>query len=136
MRCYDFVGAILISMVTIVSCSKPKQQVAPPAPTMPAGWSVTSDANIPAAQLPRIAETLGGNIVALRNTVYDVKGKRIQLNILVAADAANADAIMTSFKDIKPDEFLLRKDLIIYEFVGKDDAIPDMNAGKAHIQEL
>ena len=64
-------------------------------------------------------------MTALRNTVYDVNGKRVQLNTLVATDAANADRIMVALREIKSDIALLRRGLIIYEFVGKNDRVAE-----------
>jgi hypothetical protein len=101
---------------------------------MPADWKVTSDMSFPPGQIEPIAERLGGEIAALRNTVYEVNGKRVQLNTIVARDAASADQIMSSLREMKPDDFLLRKGLTLYEFVGKNEAQPEMRAGKAHIQ--
>lgn len=128
---------IAISLATAVGCSERQQAFpseAPAAPSMPGDWKLISDLTFPAAQIEPIAEKLGGEIAALRNTVYEVNGKRVQLNTLLAADAANADAIMRSLRGMKPEEFLLRKGLILYEFVGKNEAQPEMFAGRAHIQ--
>ena len=72
---------------------------------------------------------------ALRNTIYDVNGKRVQLNILVATDESNADKIMASIRKMKSDIALLRNGVVIYEFVGKNDVLPDIRAGKAHIKK-
>ena len=35
---------------------------------------------------------------------------------------------------MKPAEFFLRQGLIIYEFVGTNDVIPDIRAGRAHLE--
>ena len=70
----------------------------------------------------------------MRNTIYAVNGKRVQLNTIVARDAASADEVMRSMREMKPDDFLLRKGLTLYEFVGMDEALPEMRAGRAHIQ--
>ena len=72
---------------------------------------------------------------ALRNTVYDVNGKRVQLNILVATDEPNAGKIMASIKKMKSDIALLRNGVVIYEFVGKNDVLSDIREGKAHIKK-
>ena len=128
---------IVSSVAIVAACSKKEaaaSSVAPAAPTMPTHWQVTSDISFPTGQIKPIAERLGGDMTALRNTVYDVNGKRVQLNTLVATDAANADRIMVSLREIKSDIALLRRGLIIYEFVGKNDVLPDIRAGKAHIE--
>ena len=107
---------------------------APPAPAMPAGWTVTSDFDVPADQTRSIARKLGVELTSLRNTVYDVEGNRVQLNVLIVPDAANADAAMNSLRSIKSEIALLRKGLVIYEFVGENDVLPLITAGRAHLK--
>jgi hypothetical protein len=101
---------------------------------MPTGWRVVSDEAIPAADITPVARKLGGEITALRNTVYDVGGKRVQLNLIVAADKANAESIRDALVALKPAEFVLRQGSTLFEFVGADDAIPAMRAGRAHLE--
>jgi hypothetical protein len=126
-----------ISLAMLAGCSEQQGAVSaegPVAPSMPANWHVSSDLSFPAGQIEPIAKKLGGEIAALRNTIYEVNGKRVQLNTILARDEASAGEIMSSMLKMKPDEFLLRKGLTLYEFVGMDDALPEMRAGRAHIE--
>lgn len=109
------------------------QDPTPPTPKMPAGWKVVEDHLFTGADLTSIAQNLGVELTGLRNTMFDVGGKPVKVNTLVAADATNAAATMTSMGDKKPVEFLLRKGLYIHEFVCKDDAIPHVREGKKHL---
>jgi hypothetical protein len=123
-------------MVSVLLACKatPTPGKAPEAPAMPAHWKVTSDISLGEAEVKRISAKLGGQMVALRNTSYEVDGRKVKLNTLVAATAADGDKLYNSLKKIKPEDFLLRKGLTIYEFVGSNDAIPAMRAGRARIQ--
>jgi len=107
---------------------------APPSPAMPESWRVISDVAFSSADIAPVARRLGGEIAALRNTAYDAQGKRVQLNLIVAADEANAVAIEEAIHGLKPAEFVLRRGLRVYEFVGTDEAIPEMRAGRAHLE--
>lgn len=107
---------------------------APAAPDMPAGWRVIADETFSAQDIEPIARRLGGDIAALRNTVYDVGGRRVQLNLIVARDEANAERIVGSLYRMKSKEFVLKQGLTIYEFVGNNEAIPDMRVGAAHLE--
>ncbi len=82
---------------------------APAAPDMPGGWKVVSDESYSAKDIGPIAQRLGGDIAALRNTVYEVDGKRVQLNLIVAADETSAVRIVDSLNAVKAKEFVLRK---------------------------
>ena len=106
---------------------------APPAPEMPAGWKIVSDFEVPAEQVKQIAQKLGANLSSVRNTLYDVKGKRVQLNIIVTPDAANADKLMKKLRSMKGEVALLRKELIVYEFVGQNDVLPMIAEGRKHL---
>ena len=123
---------VLIAMSLAVGCTE--RAPAPATPTMPADWKVKTDFLAPPGQIGPVAEKLGGEIDHVRNTVYDVNGKRVQLNTLVARNASSADKIMAALHHMKPGQFVLRDGLTIYEFVGKDDVMPDIAAGKAHLQ--
>ena len=78
-------------------------------------------------------QKLGAKLTGLRNTMFDVGGKRVKVNTLVASDATSAQALMTNLGTTKPEEFLLRVGLYIYEFVCTNDAIPDARVGKKHL---
>ena len=128
---------ILTSVVLVAGCSAGQSAPsaeAPAAPTMPTGWKITSDQVFAPAAIKPVSDRLGGEVRALRNTVYDVRGKSVKLNTLVAASASDADRIMNRLLAMKPEEFVLRQGLRIYEFVRPNDAIPDMRTGAVHIR--
>ena len=127
--CVRLAGVIFV----LVACAKSPKTDAPPAPEMPAHWKVVFDVEIAPGQIKPIEDKLGGNISALRNTAYDVKGIRVQINLIVAPDAKNADRLMAKLESIKSKQALLRKDLIIYEFVGTNEALPHIQEGREHI---
>jgi hypothetical protein len=106
---------------------------APPAPEMPAHWKVVSDYPVPEGQLSAMAHKLGANLDSLRNTVYDVNGKRVQINVIVTSDAANAEKLLTKLRSVKSDEALLRKGLVVYEFVGPNDVLPVIAEGRNYL---
>ncbi len=100
---------------------------------MPKRWRVISDINFEAADIRPVSVQLGAKVSALRNTTYDINGKRLKLNTIVAATTGDADAIVAALGKIKPKEFFLRRGLIIYEFVGGDDTNREMRKGRARL---
>ncbi len=86
------------------------------------------------ALVASMADKLGAEIESLRNTTYDVDGKRVQLNVIVAPDSDNAKKLMAKLKSMKSELGLLRKGLTIYEFVGKNDALPKIAEGLKHLE--
>mgnify|MGYP001821282679 CR=1 FL=1 len=108
---------------------------APAAPTMPAHWTVVSDESFAAVDIQPVAASLGGKISALRNTTYDVGGKPIKLNTIVAATATDADTIMAALGQMKPEEWFVRNGLVIYEFVGANDVQSEMRDARTLLME-
>ena len=129
--CWIFVSVVFVAGFVNQAAASAQ---APAAPTMPTGWKVTSDQSFAQAAIKPISDRLGGTVTALRNTVYDVNGKPVKLNTIVTASEVDADKIMASLQAMKPAEFMLRQGLIIYEFVGTNDVIPDIRTGRAHLQ--
>ena len=103
------------------------------APRMPKGWAIVQDDAIVGPELARIEGQLCAKLKTLRNTVYQVNDNRVQINMLIAVDAESAEAATTFLTSLKPSEFVLRKDLTIYEFVCTNAAIPDARAGRQHL---
>ncbi len=97
----------------------------PPAPTFE-GWTVKSDDVVAAAKTEQIAKKLGGKITALRNTVYDVKGEKIQVNVMTTPDAAEGDKLVAAITKNKAPWSCVRKGTTIYEFVGANSAVDAM----------
>ena len=126
---------LLISVVSACSEKLDGESVrTAAAPTMPAEWSVTKDETFSPADIRPLSEKLGGEVTALRNTTYDVKGLPVKVNTIVTASSSDADKIMLKLRTIKPQEFLLRDGRTIYEFVGTNDSLPAMRAGMKHLE--
>ena len=128
--------AALGMFVCLTACSVNGSETiskAPPAPEMPADWKVVSDFDAPADQVTQIAQKLSVSLSSLRNTLYDVKGQSVQLNVIIVPDRANADKLMTKLRTMKGEVALLQKDLIVYEFVGKNDVLPLIAEGRKHL---
>lgn len=85
---------------------------------------------VPAEQVGEVERRLEGKIKALRNTVYDVNGKQVQVNVVVPADAQEADKIFRILANKKPAWAYVRKGAVIYEFVGQNESMNDIQ--KAH----
>jgi hypothetical protein len=122
-----------LGMLLFLAVCSPAPGKAPPAPEMPADWKVASDFDVPAEQTKSIGRDLGVNLSSLRNTVYDVRGKRVQVNVLIVPDAETGDRLMAKLRTIKGEEALLRKGLVVYEFVGSNDVLPLIAEGRKHL---
>ena len=126
--------SLMIALAFTLACDQPTgsaSAAAPPTPAMPSHWKVTSDIDFAPADIEPVAQRLGGEISALRNTTYDVGGKQVKLNTIVAATDADADSIMEALKGMKSEEAFVRRGRIIYEFVGTNDVLPEIRAGRA-----
>jgi len=108
----------------------------PLTPKMPTHWKVTSDYQVPAEKVKAMSIKFGATLRSVRNTVYDVNGKRVQLNIIVTPDNANVEKLMTKLRSMKSEEGLLQKGLIVYEFVGQNDVIPVIAEGRKHLDSM
>ena len=104
------------------------------APKMPPHWRVMTDFQVPADQVKTMSNRLGANLVGVRNTVYDVDGKRVQINTIVTLDAENAEKLIIKLRTMKAEETLLQKGLTIYEFVGQNDALSWIAEGRQHLE--
>ncbi len=102
----------------------------PAAPTFD-GWVVKKDTVVPRKKVTPIETKLGGKIKSLRNTEYEVNGKKLQVNVLVAADATAGDALRQGLTKGKAEWAVVRKGDVLYEFVGKNDSIDDMKKAAA-----
>ena len=103
---------------------------------MPTHWKVTSDYQVPAEKVKAMSIKFGATLRSVRNTVYDVNGKRVQLNVIVTPDNANVEKLMTKLRSMKSEEGLLQKGLIVYEFVGQNDVIPVIAEGRKHLDSM
>jgi len=115
-------AAVALGLAALVGCSPSSRSAgAPPSPEMPADWTIVQDVDFAPRDIEPIARQLGAELDALRNTVYTVSGKRVQLNTVVAATHADAIAVMAAMRELKPEEWLVQRGLNVYEFVGADD---------------
>ena len=135
--CAALVTALVLG---IAGCSGEKAGTAvadaPPAPQMPDEWKVVEDWSVPAAQVTPIGKNLGVELTSLRNTVYDVDGKRVQLNVMVVPDQASVEKLVAALKAMKSEESFFAKELTVYEFVGKDDAWTAIASGRQHLESI
>jgi len=108
----------------------------PPAPEMPAHWQVVSDFQVPAAQVTSISHKLGVDLTSVRNTVYSVNGKRVQINVIVTLNSESAEKLMKTLSSMKVKEALLRKGRTVYEFVGQNDVLPLIKEGRDYLASM
>jgi len=101
---------------------------------MPSEWRVLSDIQVQSDQVKAMSRKLGADIGSVRNTVYDVKGKRVQINVIVTQDMLNAEKLMTTLRSMKSEQALLQKGLIVYEFVGPNDVLSVIAEGREHLK--
>ena len=121
------------AMAFCLGACSPNGGKAPPAPEMPADWKVVSDFQVPVGQVKPMSKKLAADISSVRNTVYEVNGKRVQLNVIITPDTGNAEKLMAKLMSMKSEQALLRKDLIVYEFVGENDVLPEIAEGRRHL---
>jgi len=126
-------ATLLLALVSALACSQTEASadaLAPPTPAMPSHWRVISDINFAAADIRPVSANLGAKVSALRNTTYDAGGRTVKLNTIVAASSGDADSIMRALGKMKTEQWFLRRGLLIYEFVGSNDAIPELHKGR------
>jgi hypothetical protein len=63
-----------------------------------------------------------------------VKGKRVQINVIVTPDNGSAEKLMTKLRSMKAEEALLQQGLSVYEFVGQNEVLPMIAEGRKHLQ--
>jgi hypothetical protein len=105
----------------------------PPAPKMPSHWKAISDFQVPAEQVKAMSTRLDVDLSSVRNTVYDVNGKRVQINVIVTPNPASAEKLMAKLRSMKAEEALLQKEETVYEFVGQNDVLPLIAEGRKHL---
>ncbi len=105
-----------------------------PVPQMPSHWKVITDLQVAAEQVKAMSSKLGTELSSVRNIVYDVKGKRVQINVIVTPDNGSAEKLMTKLRSMKAEEALLQQGLSVYEFVGENEVLPMIAEGRKHLQ--
>ena len=124
--CLPLLAAPVVFAASVAPAATPELPAAPAFD----GWVVKSDTVVSAEKTAGIAKKLGGKISALRNVIYDVGGKKVQVNVLVASDAAEGDKLVASLSKEKASWSVARKGNVVYELVGKNDVLDEMK--KAH----
>jgi len=71
-------------------------------------------------QTRAIGKKLGGRIDRLTNSILQVHGRRIQVNVITSPDESNAQAILASLSKMKSFPFCVRNGRVVVEYVGKD----------------
>ncbi len=120
-----FVGVALSTCAT--GCSKSGDE-APPAPAMPEVWTVKLDKTFDHNER-EFLETEGrlfGRMKALRVTIYEVNGRNVKLHTIVPKSSEEADKMYRALAHRKQPWSYLRKNEILYEFVGPEEAEQDI----------
>ncbi len=133
LKCKGTPAILLCLSVSLLYSNKALGGEVASMPSMPGHWIVTSDFLVPAEQVESMSGKLGAGLSSVRNTVYDVNGKRVQVNVIITPDTMNAEKLMIKLESMKAKEALLRKGRIIYEFVGKNDVLPLIAEGRNHL---
>lgn len=124
-------GKVLLVAIALsicaAGCSKSGDE-APPAPAMPEVWKVKVDKTLDHNER-EFLETEGrlvGRIKALRVTIYEINGRNVKLHTIVPRSSEEADKMFRALAHRKQPWSYLRKDEIIYEFVGPGEAEQDI----------
>jgi len=118
-------AATVTAVLVIVASAAHADSGAPLPGPVPWTWTVQWDMLLPDAQLVDFSTKLGGKLSGLRNTRFDVgEGKTVQINALSAASASDAEVIFARIAQSKPKEFVVRRDNVVFEFVGKNEVLP------------
>ena len=91
---------------------------------------------VPTDQVNAMSSKLGAILFSVRNTIYEVNGKRVQINTIATIDSENAEKLIKKLRSMKSEEALLRKNLIIYEFVGQNDVFTVIDEGRRHLESM
>ncbi len=132
-RCLAMWAAVIIICLSFLYNDHALGSEVASKPAMPGHWIVISDFQVPSDQVKSMSSKLGADLSSVRNTSYNVNGKRVQINVIVTPDTSNAEKLMTKLRSMKAQEALLRKGLIVYEFVGQNDVLPLIAEGRKHL---
>lgn len=96
---------------------------------MPADWKAAQDDVADTNKIGEFAYRLECKIKAVRMTLYMVNGKRVQLNSIVPRDAAELDKCYRMLANKRAQGTYLRKNELLYEFIGTPDAASELAKG-------
>ena len=122
--------ALMAISLSLASCKSDAD--APPAPTMPASWSVKADQTYQHNQREflEVEGRLGGRLQALRITAYEVGGNSVRLHTIVPKDSGEGDKVFRVLASQKPMWSFLRKGDVLYEFAGPESAETEITNAK------
>jgi hypothetical protein len=111
-------------------CSRRDPASEPPAaPAMPADWKVAKDDVADRNKVWEFQYRLEGKLKAVRMTLYMVNGKRVQLNTIVPRDSTELDKCYRMLANKRVQGTYLRKNELLYEFIGTPDATNEVAKG-------
>lgn len=105
-----------------------------PKPEMPAHWKIISNFQVPTEQVKNMSIKLDAELSSVRNIVYDVNGKRVQINVIVTPDIVNAEKLMAKLRSMKAEEAILQKGIVVYEFMGRNEVLPLIAEGRKFLE--
>ncbi len=114
--------------------STASQKVSVPTPQMPATWQLEQNDLASADDVSSMGSRMGAQLLGVRNTVYTVDGQRVQVNTIITASPVDAENAMRFLLTLKSEEALLRRGTTVYEFVGQNDVLPHIRAGREHLE--
>ena len=126
-----------IALLMVAGCagscsrSQPSGVSAPPAPGMPQDWKVLNDSELPRDKISGFEYKLEGKIKSVRSTLYEVNGRRVQLNTIEPQDSVEADKMYRILANKKAPYSYVRKGDLLYEFNAGQDAIEEVKKGRS-----
>ena len=99
---------------------------------MPEAWTLKADMAYKhnEREFLEAESRLEGRIKGYRVTTYDVNGHPVRLNTIVPLNTDEGSKIFRILANKKPQWAYLRKDNIIYEFAGPEDAEKEISEAR------
>jgi transglutaminase-like putative cysteine protease len=92
----------------------------------PHNWTLQKTISVPESNLAAFSRKLGGDIVSLKNYIFDAAGIRLQVNVLKAATKADAARLYETLLGIRQNTlFVRRADTAVVEYIS-----PNLNVIK------
>jgi Transglutaminase-like superfamily len=87
---------------------------------LPPGVFLQKRIDVPADQRKALGLKLGGEISELTNAFLQMYGRSVQVNVIKGANESSTPAIHAALMQLKAPPFVLSRDGMVIEFVGKD----------------